>query len=474
MITNRFPLEQKALWIVLIISQVIIGLTAIILPIPFNLLLIILIPLFSIFYYKPIVGLLLLIVFLPDYPLILFSVGRADITLFECAFFIAFFSWLLLCIRDNKIRFYGSTIDISLLLIFSWILFSLFWTVSFDRGIFQILKIIPSVITYYLFIHMIKDKNDFNLVLSAWIIIAIFFTIVGFFETVIYGINAATRLVITETPVHLTRAVRAETFFTSPDTLGLVLSLSIILVFVKYMTTASKGWKAFLIMSLPIMFFVFVATFSRKSYLSIIAAMIFIGLHYRKILLYFISISLTGLFLFILLATGGFLEALLNRIQSYFVSPEVSISHRWEAWHIGLQLFSESPITGKGVGSFFVSAQILESPLNITHNFYIYILAELGIVGLVLVLFWYFQIAQSYYLFLKKSKIDHEKIIARGMVSGLIILLVQSFFRTFQFTDPLFWGFLGISTAFLKVYKQIKVENVTFTSCNKKLLKEND
>ncbi|MGQ9570297.1 MAG: O-antigen ligase family protein, partial [Thermodesulfovibrionales bacterium] len=447
---------------------------AITIPIPYNLLPITLIPLLAIFYYKPILGLLLLIVFLPDYPLILFSVGRADITLFECAFFIAFFSWILLCIRDNKIRFYGSTIDISLLLIFSWVLFSLFWTVSLDRGIFQVLKIIPSLITYYLFIHMIRDKEDFNVVLSAWLIIAVFITIIGFFETVIYGINAASQLVVTEAYTHLTRGVRAEALFTSPDTLGLVLSLTITLVIIKYMTTPSKGWKAFLIIFLPVMFFVFVATFSRKSYLSVAAALIFMSLRYRKILLWSLGITATGFILTILLATGGFMEALLNRFQTYFMSPEVTISGRWVAWHIGLQLFSESPITGKGIGSFFVSAQILESPLNITHNFYVYVLAELGIIGFALVIFWYFQIAQSFYVFFRQSTNESEKIIAMGIASGLLVLLIQSFFRTFMFTDPLFWGFLGISSAFLKVYSPIKGNDATLPSDTKKLLKEND
>jgi O-antigen ligase len=121
-----------------------------------------------------------------------------------------------------------------------------------------------------------------------------------------------------------------------------------------------------------------------------------------------------------------------------------------------LQLFSESPITGKGIGSFFISAQILESPLNIPHNFYVYVLAELGIIGLVLVIFWYFQIAQSFYDFFRQSTNESEKIIAVGIVSGLLVLLIQSFFRTFMFTDPLFWGFLGISSAFLRVYSTKK------------------
>ena len=445
-------LEQKAFWIAVIVSQIIIVLTIVIIPIPYGLSLIAFVPLLIIYYHRPILGLLPLIAFSPGYPLILFSLGRADIGLFECALFIALFSWLLLCIRDNNIRLYGSTIDISLYFLFSWILFSLIWTVSLDRGLFTVIKIIPSLIAYYLFVHMIKDKKDFNLVLSIWIILAVFFTIVGFYETVVYGVDAASKLIIAETYTRLTKGVRAEAFFTSPDTLGFVLSLSIVFVLVKYMITPSKGWKVFLVTFLPIIFFVIVASFSRKSYLSVAAAVIYMGWRYKKIFLSFLGISAVGLFLVTFLATGGFLGALWNRVQTYFMTPEVTISERWIAWHIGWQLFSESPITGKGIGSFFVLAPALGSPLNIPHNFYVYVLAELGIVGLVLVIFWYFQITQSFYNFFRQNKNRHENIIARGMVAGLIILLIQSFFRTFQLTDPLFWAFLGISSAFLRVY----------------------
>jgi O-antigen ligase len=453
MSTKRLPLDQKAFWIAAIISQIILGLTAIIIPIPYNLFLITLIPLLALLYSKPILGLLFLVPFLPNYPIIFFSIGRADISLLEPFLFIAFVSWLFFIIRNNEIKFYVNRIDIAVFLLFGWCLVSLFWTIDVLRGIFQIIRVLEGLTVYFLHIHLVKDKKDFHLLISAWIVTAICSSLLGFYETMVYGIEAASKLTISETYTHLTRAVRTTAFFQTPDDLGLVLSLCTIFVIIKYMTTPSKPWKLVLMFFMPFIFFVLVSTFSRKSYLAIAAAVTYLSLRNRKALLMFLSISVIGLVLVILLASTGFMEALLNRLESYFKSPEVTITYRWETWQIALKLFFESPIWGKGIGSFFVSAQRLGSPLNVTHDFYVYILAELGLVGLMLVLFWYSQIVLSFVKFYGLNMVGVPNLIATGVVCTLIILFVQSFFRAFMFTDAIFWGILGLASAFLKVYR---------------------
>jgi O-antigen ligase len=452
MISKRLPLEQKAFWITLILSQIIIGLAAIIIPIPFNLFLVASLPLLAILYLKPILGLLLLIPFLPNYPIIFFSIGRADISLLEPFLFLALVSWLFYIIRNNRIEFYISRIDIALFLLFGWCLFSLFWTIDTSRGIFQILRVIEGLTIYFLHVYLVNDKRDFNLVILAWIVTALFSSVMGFYETIIYGIEAASKLVVSEAYTHLTRAVRTTAFFQTPDDLGLILSLCVIFVIIKYITTSSKTLKPLLMFFFPFIFFVLLSTFSRKSYLAILAAISYLSLRNKKALKIFVSVSIIGLLLLVLFASGGFLAAFWNRLESYFKAPEVTITYRWETWQIALRLFSESPVWGKGIGSFFVSAQQVGSPLNVTHNFYVYILAELGLVGVALILFWYVQIARSFAEFHRLNRDKLSNLIATGVTCGLIILFVQSFFRAFQLTDAIFWGILGLSSAFLKVY----------------------
>jgi teichuronic acid biosynthesis protein TuaE len=465
MIAERLPLEHKAFWIAVILSQIILGLTAIIIPIPYNFLLISLIPLLALFYYKPILGLLFVIPFLPNYPIKFYSIGPADITLFEPFFLLAFLSWVLMCIRDNKLVFYGTDTDIAIFLLLSWIIFSLFWTPSVSRGAYQIIKMIPGLVIYYLHIHMIKDKKDFNLLISAWIVMAIFFTIIGFYETLIYGINAASNIVIEEgTFTRLTSNVRASALFTSPDTLGFILSLSIVIAILKFVTTQSKKWKFFLWIFLPFMFFVLVSTFSRKSILGLFLALVYLSWHNRKVFYTFLGTLMIGSFLIFLLASGGFLEAIWNRLQSYFLAPQVAISTRWENWGIAINLFFQSPLIGNGIGSFFLMTEGLLLKFTATHNLFLYILSDLGIIGLTLLLFWGFQIARRFNQFFMLNKDKTAALMARAIIGAFIILLLQCFFRPINLIDPIFWGFLGLSSAFLKVYTHGKGNDLPVTS----------
>jgi len=450
--------EQRRLWVLVIVIQVLIAVSLIVLPGIYVLFLLFFILMLAVFTWKPILGLALLIPFLPNYPIICFSVGAADISLLEPFLFLAFFCWILLIIRDREINIHSSNIDISILLLFCWCLFSLFWTISPARGMFQVLRILEGLAIYYLHIHLVKDKKDFNLLLWAWIIMGIIFSIVGFYETIIYGLEAAQRLLIQGTYTHLTRAVRASAFFTGPDALGFMLALAIVLAVIKFTTTSSK-MKWLLLISLPFMFFVFLSTFSRKSFLGIFLALIYLLLHNRKAFKTILGISIIGGLLLLLLGSGGFLAVFWNRLQSYFMPLEVAIKHRATAWGLALRLFSDSPIMGKGIGSFYVIAQRLKSPLNIVHNFYLYILCELGLIGFIFILFWIFQIYQSFSRFFKINQDKVADAISTGLMCGLIIIMVQAMFRTIGLTDAIFWGFLGFSSAFLKVYAPMKAKS---------------
>ncbi|MGB9715798.1 MAG: O-antigen ligase family protein [Thermodesulfovibrionales bacterium] len=301
---------------------------------------------------------------------------------------------------------------------------------------------------------------------------AVIFTIIGFYETVIYGINAASNIVIEEeTFTRLTRDVRASALFTSPDTLGFILSLSIVIALLKFVSTQSKKWKVFLWIFLPFMFFVLLSTFSRKSFLGLFIALIYLSWHNRKILFSFLGTAIVGGFLLILLASGGFLEALWNRLQSFFLPPEVAISTRWQNWGIAVNLFFQSPIIGNGIGSYFETTEKLGLKFIAAHNLYLYILSEFGLIGLMLLLFWTYKIAWSFNQFFVLNRDKISALMAKSIVSAFFVLLLQCFFRPINLIDPIFWGFLGFSAAFLKVYMPRK-NNDSPTTSNTKVIYE--
>jgi O-antigen ligase len=443
---------QKSLWLGLIIIEIMIGFTAVVVPATYTLSLIIIIPAVWFFLAKPLFGLLLVIPFLPNYMIKFYSIGPADITPLEVTLFGAILGWVVLCVRENKIVIHGSGTDTAIFLLIGWSLITVFWTPSNERGLYQIIKMVPGLIIYYLHVQLVRSKRDFDLVLSAWIAMAGFFTIIGFFETVVYGVEAAARLVGTGRIAHLTRDVRANVFFKSPDDLGFILSISIVVAIAKFMTTTSRQWKSFLVVFLPMMVFVLLSTFSRKSILAAFVACSYLSWQNKKVFRSFMGISAIGVVLVLSFGSAGFLEALGNRLQSYFMSPDVAISSRVELWELGFRLFKQSPIFGKGLGSFFVVANALGHRYGSIHSFYLFVLCELGLVGGMLLLFWVFQIAQRFARFFRVNRDKAAHLTGKAIVSGFIVLMITGLFRAMNLIDPIFWGFLGLAAAFFKTH----------------------
>ena len=443
---------QKALWLGLIITEIMIGLTAIIIPATYTLSLIIVIPAVWVFLAKPVLGLLCVIPFFPNYLVKFYSIGPADITPLELSLFLAILGWVVLCVRENRIMIHGSGTDTAIFLMIGWCLLSVFWSPSASRGIYQIVKMIPGLLIYYLHVQLVRSKRDFDLVLSAWIAMAAFFTVIGFFETVVYGIEAAAKLVGTGQVTHLTREVRANAFFKSPDDLGFILSISIVVAIAKFTTTRSRRWRYFLIVFLPMMVFVLLSTFSRKSILAVFVACAYLSWQNKKVFRSVVGISVIGTVLIVLVGSAGFLEALGTRLQSYFMSPEVAISSRVELWTLGFRLFGQSPVFGNGLGSFFVIASGLGSEYGSIHSFYLFVLCELGLVGFMFLLLWAFQIAQRFARFFRGNRDLTSRLTGQVVVSGFIILMITGFFRAMNLVDAIFWGFLGLSAAFFRTY----------------------
>ncbi len=450
--TISLPRGQRGLWLGLIITEIVVGLTAVIIPVTYTLSAMIVIPLLGIFYAKPIFGLLCVIPFLPNVLVRFYSLGPADITPLEVSLFLAILCWILLCMREKRFVIYGSGTDVAIFLMISWSLFTLFWAPSTSRGMYQIIKMMPGLVLYYLHVQFVRSKKDFDLLLSAWIVMAAFFTIVGFFETVIYGMEAAAKLVGTGKVAHLTREVRANVFFKSPDDLGFILSISIVVAIAKFTTTTSRGWKLFLLVFLPMMVFVLLSTFSRKSILGVFVACSYISWQNRRIFQSFVSIFAIGVLMIFVLGSTGFLETLGHRLQSYFMSPEVAISSRVELWSLGLRLFSQSPLFGGGLGSFFVVATAHGSQFTGVHSFYLFVLCELGLVGFLLLLFWGFQIGNRFTRFFRVNRDEAGRLVGKTLVGGFIVLMITGLFRAMNLIDPIFWGFLGMSAAFLNTY----------------------
>ena len=457
---SPFIYSRQRLWIgISAISQVILGIFSIVMPMTY--LPLVFVPLLiALIYYKPIISYLVLILFLPNYGIDLLNLGgQADISLLEPALFLAFMGFTFLFIKKEKLNLYFTEVELAMFLLLLWTIFSIFWTPVQVRGIVQIIKILIGFVIYFLSTTMINKRKDFNTVVGAWVALVLVISILGTYETFTKGFSAATSYTYTPGYDKIHKDVRTTALFEGADMVGFITSLVIVLI-ITYLAILPRGkWKTILLIVLPLAIFTFLTAMSRKSFVALLGALFFMQLMLRKKFLskifYTILISFfIALSVILIAGTPGFFEALSERVMSMFMSPEVSIKYRLDAWTVGIDMFTQSPIIGKGLGSFYHDSMIAGSLLNFPHNFYIFILSELGLVGLFLLIFWWFQIGSKFIKLLSNCANEETRVIAIGLIAGLITIGLHMAFRSFSLTDPTFWGYMGLTSAFLKIHSQ--------------------
>ena len=121
-----------------------------------------------------------------------------------------------------------------------------------------------------------------------------------------------------------------------------------------------------------------------------------------------------------------------------------SSARRIELWNKAIEMFGESPIFGKGFNSFQIYTKWD------THNLYIKVLAELGIVGLFSLLYLLFMSFKIGWRLFRESHDSLFKGLGLGFAACVISVAVTNAFGDRWSYLPLgayFWVYLGIVTS---------------------------
>lgn len=144
------------------------------------------------------------------------------------------------------------------------------------------------------------------------------------------------------------------------------------------------------------------------------------------------------------------------QIINFFDIKSWDSMHRQILWAMGFRMFLSSPITGLGLGTFmynFTSFMPKDYPvgdwgISYTHNCFIQMLAETGLLGLIAFLLIIGVLFTYSFRVIKKIKQQQEFYILCGLIVSLFTYLVSSFFDTNFYSLPLtmlFWLILGIT-----------------------------
>ena len=155
--------------------------------------------------------------------------------------------------------------------------------------------------------------------------------------------------------------------------------------------------------------------------------------------------------------------------QAGFIEAFKSVSsERHVIWAQALNMFRDYKITGVGLGSFIIELpnyyEVNNSEVRIidyTGNYYLQILSELGIVGLLLVLYIFFLIIKKVFYYYKEQRSVDKKNRSDWFLTGFFISFISmavllffgphTNFNEIQFS---FWLIIGLALTFIKVSEQ--------------------
>lgn len=278
-------------------------------------------------------------------------------------------------------------------------------------------RFITTFLVYYISFYLIKNRGTMKLLFFTMIIITMFISVVALREF--------------KSSWHYQEQNRMQILGMQPNLLG-GFFMQLVPVHISFIISLKKFksqilyFFAFFLAILAVMF-----SYSRGAYLSAMVSILVIALiGGRKS---FIKITVFGvaalLFISVFFGSGNLIPVSVKERFEMGQNKEkreqdVSVQTREYVWKITSGYISQSPIYGHG---FEASAYLL--PLD-THNMYLDLLLEGGIIALIFFLLIFligFKIAYSVF---KNSSDEFEKALSLGFIGTLIAIFVGNFFGT--------------------------------------------
>ncbi|MFC2061048.1 O-antigen ligase family protein [Elusimicrobiota bacterium] len=212
------------------------------------------------------------------------------------------------------------------------------------------------------------------------------------------------------------------------------------------MFKVKKFFKLFIAPVIACNLFCILFLYSRGAYVAVLASSAFLGLVKNKFIL-------AGL-LFIALFWNAFLpENVIERIretQNEGGELDNSSQDRLELWEKGMNMFKRNPLIGAGYGvvsTLGFSVQDREAVYRDTHNIYVKILAEQGIIGIIILVLLFRLAFKSGWQLFKSADDDFLKGLGLGFAACVIAAVLCNFFGdrwTYHQVGAYFWVFLAL------------------------------
>lgn len=230
-------------------------------------------------------------------------------------------------------------------------------------------------------------------------------------------------------------------FIGDANDFSLALNIALALAFYLFLSEKKKVLKLFLLLLLSLFTLGIISTASRGGFITLICLFLYFILKSKHKLVGILSIFL----IFLLIFAFAPKEYWQRQMTITTYQQDESAMGRIGAWKAGLRMFADRPLLGVGAGAYFVAYGVQyggkPGPWFSTHNAYIQIAADLGILGILAYLtliFWIFR-QNSLLMKLNQEKGNAYFVsISQGVKGALIAYAVGSFFLSVGYYPHLY------------------------------------
>ncbi|MDV2684325.1 O-antigen ligase family protein [Alkalihalophilus lindianensis] len=372
--------------------------------------------------------------------------------------------------RKNLLQKLKNPLNFSLLLFFSFALFSMFINnVPFAQGIFGLRAIFQYLILFYILLAIEIPtewvKKVFYLILG----IGIVQSIIGFLQ-IAFLVPLPLRNIEERRSIEIGEEVRAFGMMDSSNTLAgflvAVLLLVLLYVFVYKGNLSTKSKMIYLIIGAVILTAI-ALTFSRQAFLALIGCLGLIGIIFRKNKAFrILLVSSAALVVVFVVGYAAALFFLDGFAQRNLYTLDLSKNYRFLIIMSGLDVFLLNPITGVGPGMFGSNAAFvfnspfhqfldegLPSTMRTVDNNALYVIVEYGVIGVLLLGYFLFKVIKTMTVFSEQTDILMEKWVSLFVVTFAIAFVVMGLLSTAWENHQIalwLWLFLGIGVNWYK------------------------
>lgn len=316
------------------------------------------------------------------------------------------------------------------------------------------LLIISFILFYFVIVNSIENKKQLNVMIAIFVITGLVVSLYGIYQYMFGGSFASSSYVDKEMFEDISTRITGT--FDNPNVMGEYLLFVIPLAMTYFFNKKGLIKKIIALGIIGTMTISLALTYSRGCYLGLIAS---VGIFLLLINLKFIILFLAGI-----LAVPFVLPAsIINRFTSIGNTGDSSTSYRISIWKGAIDMIKDywyRPI-GQGTTAFN-SIYPLYSYSGVgaehTHNLFLQIIIETGILGIISFIGILFKFYQTLCNGLKVSEDKEISLSMIAFVSGMSGFLIQSLFDNTWYNNRIiliFWIFIGLAMASKNLIERI-------------------